>query len=224
VGGLYEHVLAHRSAGVTRTRFFDAGFLLAILAGLAAAAPARADTFLFDFENDLEVTTITPTALPSDTVSTQLNATFTSPQDPHGYAVFNAPPGVFTNLTGNYLATNAPGNGLDIIFAAVLDSLSVDFFLYGGATSVNYALLSGGVNGTEVASGTATGSITDGFGVEGILATGVATFDTIAFLPDSGTRMAIDNLLVDTAVPEPASVALLLAALVPLGALRGRRG
>lgn len=215
--------MLHRSAGVTRMRVSFAGSLLVILGGLAAAAPARADTFLFDFENYPEFTTTTPTTLPSDTVATQLNANFASPQDPAGYSVFNAPPGVFINLTGNYLATNAPGNGLNISFAVALGSLSMDFFLYGGATSVTYQLLSGGVNGTEVASGTATGLISDGFGFEGVLNLSAGAFDTIAFLPTDGTGLAIDNMLVTTAVPEPASVVVLGAGLLGLGVARRRR-
>lgn len=215
-------MVSNGSAGVTRIRFACGFALVAVLGGLVSVAPARGDTFMFDFENYPEYTTTTPTSLPSDTVPTQLNATFSSPQDPGGYSVFNAPPGVFTNLTGNYLATNAAGNGLDITFAAALDSLSLDFFLYGGATSVNYELMSGGVNGTEVASGTATTSITDGFGVEGVLSVVAGSFDTIAFLPGAGAGLAIDNLSVDTVVPEPTSLALLLAGLVPLGVLRRR--
>jgi hypothetical protein len=215
-------MVSNRSAGVTRMQTCCGGTLLVVIVGLAAVTPARADVFVFDFEN-VPLNVATPATEPSETSAT-FTATFSSPQDPSGYKIYNASVGLFQNLSGNYLATNAPGNALDVSFGPALSSMSVDFFLYGGATSVDYQLLSGGVDGTVVASGTAEATLTDSFGVEGMLDASAGPFDTIAFLPAEGAGLAIDNLSVDTAVPEPTSLALLLAGLVPLGVRRRRIG
>lgn len=214
---------------MTRMRFSHGGARLVSLAGLATVAPARADTFQFDFENDQEYTATAPVTEPSDTVSPQLDAYVGLPVGSgRPLGLQRAARRVHEHrrqLSGEL----CPGNGPDIAFAGALDSLSVDFFLDGGATSVNDELLSGGANGTEVASGMAATSIIDSsgtyvFGVEYVLSAGTSSFDTIMFLPDAETGLAIGNLSVTTAVPEPTLRALLLGGLAPLAALRRRRG
>jgi hypothetical protein len=203
----------------------NVGALLAALVGLACVSPARADVYVFDFENAVFGAN-TPATDPSETSAT-FTATFASPQDTQnsgGYQIYYTSGGEFTNLTGNYLGTNAFGNTLNVTFAAALSSLNLDFFLFGGATSLSYELLSGGVDGTLVSSGSALTSITDPDGYEGVLSVTAAPFDTIELLPDSGIGLAIDNISVTSAdLPEPASIALLGISLASLGVVRRRR-
>ena len=197
--------------------------LAALLAtfALAPTTPARADTFVFDFEN-IPFGATTPAIEPADSVGS-FTATFTSPQDPSGFQVYNAAPGFYQTLSGQYLAANRPGNALDIMFPSALSGLSVDFFLYGGATALDYTVLDGGVDGTLVATGSASATITDDYGVEGLLSFNATAFDTIILSPEPGDILAIDNLTVTTEqVPEPASIALLGLGLLGVSIARRR--
>ena len=195
--------------------------------GLAPIAGARADAIVFDFDN-IPQGASTPEDWPSST-SAAFTAEFASPQDLAGFQIDSTTGGFFQNITGHYLASAAAGNVLDIVLAAPVSAFSLDFWLWDlgpdGATSLDYTVLSGGVDGTVVAFGSTSATLTDQFGVEGVLGFSGADFDTIVLTPpDSMTVFAIDNLTLTTApVPEPAPISLLGVGLAGIGAVRRRR-
>jgi hypothetical protein len=130
------------------------------------------------------------------------------------------------------------GDSLSISFSQPLTGLVLDFALSVTFSSdLDVEVFSGGLGGTNVGSGSATGSIPPGFLYdEGQLALGSAgTFDAIILTSHGGFSFAIDNLLLITAgttptthfitfdAPEPLTLALFGAGLAGVGAMRRRR-
>jgi len=204
--------------------------LLLVAFTLAPMTKAHADPYLFAFENE-SLGVKTPITLPDDGVNDgpgPLLATFDSPQGLGAFSFNNAGIGNFTLMTGVYLSANGYGYTLDITFPSALADLTLDFYLYGGPTALNYTLLDGGVDGTLVATGSAPETISDATPtlVEGVLSdTPAGVFDTIVLTAGPGAFIGIDNLSVDTPnpVPEPTSIALLTVGLLGGGAARRRR-
>jgi len=166
---------------------------------------ARAGT-IFDFESNTVPTSTTFT----DTVGS-LIATFAGP------ATVCASGGLFASLTGNVLIQSfcAPNNvgPLTISFNSNITSLSLDFATSGGPASLSLAAFE---NGTPVGTNNSVSSDPLGyFDGEGV-ASFTGLFNSVTLT--SSDFIAIDNVSV-SAVPEPASTGMLLAALALLSAL-----
>ena len=127
----------------------------------------------------------------------------------------------FQNQSGNDLGAVVGANSvpLDITFSKSLTSFSVNFGL-NGATTDTFTLtaFSGGLNGTQVGSKTATGTIPGGIFLfpEGSLSFQSASpFDTVA-LTSTAQNIFVDNIEVNAPVPE-ASTTISLGLLLALG-------
>ena len=185
---------------------------LSMLATSLFAVPLRAQNFGFE---DQSVGTVTPF---SSTVG-GLTAMFSSPDG----GPFSVEPSFFIALPHNVLLDADPDpHALLIHFSRPLTSIALTFALNGAATNtLTLTTLSGA---TVLGSATATGSIPIGrVYPEGFLVFTGAPFDNVritATTPD----FAVDDITVRavSAVPEPATLALVLPGVVLLG-LRVRR-
>jgi hypothetical protein len=190
------------------------------LAMAAALLPAAAHatlfngTAVFNFEN---IAAGTP--LPFTETINGLSATFT------GNASICNSGGLFVTLSGNvsiqqFCGPNTETGPLKISFSEDLSSVSFNFATVGGANSLTVEALE---NGTPVSTSTFNSSIPPGqFADEGFAALS-GIFNMLVLTGGSSTTLlAIDNISTP-AVPEPASIVLLGAALCGFGILRRRR-
>jgi hypothetical protein len=184
----------------------------------AALVPAAAQATLFDFEN---IAAGTPTPF-SDTVD-GLTANFS------GQASVCNTGGLFVTLMGNASIQqfcNNPANGdqtgpLGISFSSDLSSVSFNFATLGGDSTLTVETLE---NGNPVSTSTFIASIPPGQLFDEGFASIAGTFNMLVLTGGSGALLAIDNISTPAAAtPEPASIALLGAALAGFGILRRRR-
>lgn len=184
---------------------------LAAFAATAVALPASAQSTTFNFDAD----TLGKSTAFTDT-NNGLAATFSSTAGPGAFAVGQS---FFSNQSGNDLGSVVGANGspLDIAFSKSLTSFSVNFGL-NGATNSTFTLtaFSGGLNGTQVGTKTATGTIPGGIFLfpEGSLSfASTSPFDTVE-LTSTALNIFVDNIAVSAPVPEASttvSLGLLLA-------------
>jgi hypothetical protein len=182
-----------------------------------ALVPVAAQATLFDFENTAVGTTTTF----SDTIG-GLTATFT------GSASVCASGGQFVSLTGNIeaqeLCTAGVQTGpLGISFSSDQTSVSFDFATVEAASGTPGALtVQAFENATLVSTSVFNSTVPLGNPAGEGLASITGTFNRLVLTGDtSDTLLAIDNINTP-AVPEPASIAVLGAALAGL-ILAGRR-
>jgi hypothetical protein len=182
----------------------------------AALVPAAAQATLFDFEN---IAAGTPLPF-SDTVN-GLTANFS------GQASVCNTAGIFVTLMGNTSIQqfcNNPANGdqtgpLRISLSSDLSSVSFNFATSGGDSTLTVEALE---NGNPVSTSTFNSSIPPGQLVDEGFASVSGTFNMLVLTGGAGALLAIDNINTP-AVPEPASIGLLGAALCCFGILRRRR-
>jgi hypothetical protein len=195
-----------------------AGYAVAMAVALA---PAAAQAIMFDFENIAQNTVISDATPLVDTVG-GLTATFTG-------SASVCPAGVFVSLTGNAeaqeLCTSGNQTGpLRISFSSDLRSVSFDFATVELVPGTPGALtVQAFEDATLVATSVFNSTVPPGHpGGEG-LASITATFNRLVLTGDTNdTLLAIDNINTPALAPEPASIALLGAALGGL-ILVGRR-
>ena len=179
-----------------------------IALGLSCRLSAATVTFNFDSDATGKATAFT------DTVG-GISATFTSPADPGGFAIFAT---FFQSLTGNVLLDPGPAGlnnlGLAIQFSTPLTLISLNFATNSAAgVLLNLSAFNGA---SLVGSSSASGIIPAGFTFpEGILSFAGGPFDRVT-LSSTALDFAIDNVTVTSAVPEPAP---LFPVLATLGAL-----
>jgi PEP-CTERM motif len=186
------------------------------LAMAAALVPAAAQATLFDFEN---IMAGTPFPF-SDTVD-GLTAKFSGQASVCNTATF------LKTLMGNTSVQqfcNNPANGdqtgpLSISFSSDLSSVSFNFATFGGDSTLTVQALE---NGNPVSTSTFNASIPPGRAVDEGFASVFGTFNMLVLTGGSGALLAIDNISTP-AVPEPASIAVLGAALAGLILARRRR-
>ena len=195
------------------TRTIGAAFAVLAITGAALPASAQSATFNFDADADGTATSFTDT-------NKGIAATFSSTA---GQGAFMVQTAFFQNQSGNDLGAVVGANSvpLDITFSKSLTSLSLDFGLNGFATDTfTLTAFSGGLNGTQVGSKTATGAIPGGIFLfpEGSLSfVSTSSFDTVE-LTSTAQNIFVDNIEVNAPVPE-ASTTISLGLLLALGAV-----
>lgn len=180
-----------RWAGFTR-----AGFVLGLL--VFGGSVVRAAQF--DFES-----VVLGTSTPLSLTNGGLTVTFSSP-DPGVFVVGNS---FFSALVGKmFYDADSAFHTLGISFSAPINYLQFNFALDGAVTTqLNYSMFTGGLAGTLVGSGSATGTIPGGFTYpEGLLSLS-GLFDAVQ-LTATAQDFAIDNL---STIPEPGMAAVILA-------------
>lgn len=180
---------------------------LAVVAPLAGAATASATDYTENFD---------AVASGTSTTFTDSGITFSSPTAGGFYVGDTA--GLFSTLSGNALfSTSTTGSELDIIFAAPVEAVTLnfalaDFFGSGGNDVLTFTTNTG-------ASGSDTAALVGGFYPEGVLTYTGPAFSTIDII-SATYQLAVDNIV---ATPEPASLGVLAMGLAGLAAFRRRR-
>lgn len=174
----------------------------------AAGSSAFAQKAVFDFTN---VAPGTPTAFTDTDLATGLNATFSSSNDPGGFIIDTIG---FVSFSGNALDENQGGpqfGTLKITFSKPVNDLSLNFGLNDqGATGSPFNLLAfnGGVQvGQSTALGQVPANDPNHTHQEGGITYDASAFDSIT-LSTPVNLFAIDNLSVETVVPEPSTISL----------------
>ena len=195
------------------------GLAAAALAALVATSAARAATLTYDFSTAPGATAATGTSLGGQAVTpfTLNGATFSSPSDPRSYTVGLT--GLSTPLsTVPVLSSAGSVSALDIAFSAPQTAISFAFDLDTLFAAGDTITLTPNVGApTTVASTLVSGD----FVPSGTLSYSGAGFTSVAIT--SADPLEIGNLTTTgTAVPEPASFALLAVGLLSLASLRRR--
>ena len=181
---------------------------IALIAGTAQAASVQNTTGITGATGTIDFSEVALS--PGATVTNQYaayGASFSS------FAVFRAQDGFFaTDYIGNFGALGT-ANPFQIVFSSDVDAAAFQFISNPGTTTFE-ALLDGTVVSSFTAStGTGVGTY---YGFQG------TTFDTIRITSPVNGAMEMDNLQFQSAVPEPASIALFGLGLFAVG-LRARR-
>jgi hypothetical protein len=172
------------------------------------AAVAHADV-VFDFE---PVTIGTATTF--SYTQGGITATFSSPADPGGFAVFDS---FFRDLTGHVLLDPGPSGAsfipLVVSFSQALATVSLNFATDDGAPPFSTFTLEAFSGSTLVGTVSAVGSIPPGFDFpEGTISFDGhgATFDSLRFSTTGPAPFfAVDNIAVNTpSIPEPGTLTL----------------
>ncbi len=189
------------------------------LAALAATPSARAAAVAYDFSTVPGASTSTATSLGGAAVTpfTLNGAAFSSPSDPGAYTV-GAGNDLSATLPSAVLSSGGNVAALDIVFSAPQTAISFGFALDNLLVAGDTLTLTPNVGGPTTVASALAGS--DLF-ASGSLSYSGAAFTSVAIT--SADPLEIGKLMTNsTAVPEPASLAMLAAGLLSLVSLRRR--
>lgn len=182
--------------------------LLGLMLLAVAASPAFAQKAIFNFNNDTPQSTST-TFTDTDPL-TGMTATFSSSIDPGGFIIDDQG---FTSFSGHDLDENQLGGKqfgtLTISFSKAVNDLSLNFGLNHQGVEGDPFNLIAFAGGVQVGQSTAFGQIPPG-GIgypEGTLIYSATPFDSVT-LSTPINLFAIDNVSVETVVPEPSTISL----------------